>query len=85
MDYEPKHMKPQVKALLIEAMGPGSPQLTVDEFTSVEDALQEMRDRWNSVNERNDYLIDDSYIDGCCATLYAENERYEWQVYRIGI
>ena len=83
MDYEPKHMKPQVKALLIEALGPGTPQITVDEFTSIEDALQEMRDRWNNANERHDFLIKDSYINGDYACLYADNERYEWQVYEI--
>lgn len=79
MAYKPRHMKPQVRALLIEAMGPGSPQLTYKEFEHVEDARYEMESRWNDANERCDYVIEDPFIDGD----FAENERYEWQVYEI--
>lgn len=87
MAYEARHMKPQVKALLIEAMGPLCPELHIDEFTSVEAARKEMRRRYGNMFRRNkDFLErwkDNAYISADHALLDADDDKYEWQVYEI--
>lgn len=88
MAYEARHMKPQVKALLIEAMGPLCPELHIDEFTSVEAAKKEMRRRYNHAMKGNEDFLKHwggAFIETDHALLDADDDKYEWQVYRIGI
>ena len=73
-----KHFK--TKALLIEAMGPGTPELMIDEFESVEAARDELRRRYEyySVN-----CFEGSSLEQDHAIIYSDDSPFEWEVYKL--
>ena len=73
-----KHFK--TKALLIESMGPGTPQLTVNEFESVEAAREELRRRYEH------YSVDcfeGSSLEQDHAIIFSDNWPGEWEIYKL--
>ena len=73
-----KHFKQ--RALLVEALGPGAPQLTIDEFDSVDAAREELRVRYERYSKG---CFEGSSLDYDHAIIYSDNWPGEWQVYKL--
>lgn len=76
-----KHFK--TKALLIIAMGPGTPELQIHEFESAEAARAELRSRY--IEYATHGFTDECEMtdDGTWALVYSDNNPCEMQVYEL--
>lgn len=72
-----KHFR---KVLLVEAVGPGTPQLSIDEFDSFEAARGEMRKRYEHYSGD---CFEGSSIEYDHAIIYSDHYPAEWMVYEI--
>lgn len=76
-----KHFK--TKALLIIAMGPGTPELQIKEFESAEAAKAELRSLYTEYATHG--FTDECELndDGTWALVYSDNYPCEMEVYEL--
>ena len=82
-----KHMNPEakvVRALLIVALGPGTPELVINEHESINDAKNELKDIYiDATKDGKAFEGTQHSIDWTWALVFSDDMPLEMRVYEL--